>query len=152
MNRFEEQNCEKGQIRVMVLGMYHMGNAGRHVVESEVDDILSPRRQREIEILVKNLAKWKPDIIAVEFPAEKEDELNALYKEYAKGGKAFDREDESRPILSSRNEVVQIGFRLAQYLNHEKLLAIDWFPEFPDWITEEIIKDVMYYKPLAFDP
>ena len=136
------EKCVDSQVRVMLLGTYHMESPGRDVIKPEVDDVLSPKRQGEISSLIKSLARWEPEIIAVEFPYEKQDELNALYKKYIQNSAAF--EDSH---LSSRNEIVQIGFRLAHHLNHEKLLAVDWFPEFPEWITKEDFEDVMYFTP-----
>ena len=110
----------------MILGIYHMdGGKGKHVYEQEIEDVLSPRRQKEIQLLAKNLAKWKPDIIAVEVLREKENLLNAIYLEYLEGKRNFEHE-ENLPFLSSRNEVVQIGFRIAKYLNHKKILAVDF--------------------------
>ena len=136
------EKCIDKQVKVMLLGTFHMENPGRDVIRPEVDDVLSPKRQKEISALIKSLAKWEPEIIAVEFPYEKQDELNALYKNYIQNPTAF--EDSH---LSPRNEIVQIGFRLAKHLNHEKLLAVDWFPEFPEWITKEDFEDVMYFTP-----
>lgn len=149
-----KQKYYEGQIQVMVMGVYHMESSKRHVFVTEVDDVLASKKQYEIRLLVENLARWKPDIIAVEVPRNKEDELNAVYQEYVKGTKKFDREEKFPSLFSSRNEVVQIGFRLAQHLNHDRILAVDWFPEYPEWITEDMIRKVMYYKPSlgSFDP
>ncbi len=147
MKALNKKGKREKQIQVMILGIYHMeGEKGRHVYEKEIDDVLSPRRQKEIELLVGNLAKWKPDIIAVEVLREKENLLNVMYREYLKGKRNFERE-ENLPFLSSRNEVVQVGFRLAKYLNHKKILAVDFYPDYPEWMTIEMIKEVMYYKP-----
>ena len=136
------ENCTDKKVKVMLLGTYHMENPGRDVIKPEGDDVLSPKRQKEIEALVKGLARWEPEIIAVEFPYEKQDELNALYKKYIQNPTAFKDSN-----LSPGNEIVQIGFRLAKRLNHEKLLAVDWFPEFPEWITKEDFENVMYFTP-----
>ncbi len=138
------------QIQVMILGIYHMdGGKGKHVYEQEIEDVLSPKRQKEIQLLAKNLAKWEPDIIAVEVLREKENLLNAIYLEYLEGKRNFEHE-ENLPFLSSRNEVVQIGFRIAKYLNHKKILAVDFYPDYPEWITIEMIREVMYHKPSGF--
>ena len=154
MSRFNEQKYHEGQIQVMVLGVYHMESSKRHVYNKEVDDVLAPKRQYELRLLVENLARWKPDIIAVEVLRNKEGELNAVYQEYVEGIKKFDREEKLPSPFSSRSEVVQIGFRLARHLNHNRILAVDWFPEYPEWITEDMIREVMYYKPYldSYDP
>lgn len=151
MEALNKKEYYRGQIQVMVLGIYHMkGDKGRHVFSTEVDDVLSARRQREIQLLVENLAKWKPDIIAVEVLREKEDMLNAVYQEYLEGKRKYEQE-ENLPFLSSRNEIVQVGFRIAQYLNHKKILAVDFYSDYPEWMTVEMIKEVMYYKPSGFN-
>ena len=53
-----------------------MISSKRHVSITEVDDVLAPKRQHEIKMLIENLTRWKSEIIAVEFPRDKEDELN----------------------------------------------------------------------------
>ncbi len=141
------QTCKEGQVQIMVLGVYHMGNPGRDVHNLEADDVLSPRRQREIKKLVERLAKWKPEAIAVEFPRDKAEGLNAFYREFLEGRRSYNRDTGDATSISVRGEVVQIGFRLAQKLGHRKILAVDWFPQYPDWITEKMLRDVMFYKP-----
>ncbi len=137
----------KQQIQIMILGVYHMVSSKRHISNIDVDDVLAPKRQYEIEMLVENLARWKPESIAVEVSREKEDELNTIYQEYIKGIRRYDREEKSYLPLPTRSEIVQIGFRLAQRLNHTRILAVDCFPEYPEWITEDMIREVMHYKP-----
>ncbi|MEO1047732.1 MAG: hypothetical protein AAFW59_05330, partial [Pseudomonadota bacterium] len=51
---------EGDPVQVMVLGLYHFDNPGADMVNSKVDDMLTPNRQREIEALVESLASWKP--------------------------------------------------------------------------------------------
>lgn len=100
-------------VQVMVLGLYHFDNPGADIVNSEVDDMLAPDRQREIEALVKSLASWKPTKIAVENvgPAP-----------------SFEMEDYARTdelLTSSRNETVQIGYRLGKMLGHNAVYGYD---------------------------
>jgi len=40
MDNFNKQKCQKGQIQVMVLGVYHMGGSKAHVANQEVEDVL----------------------------------------------------------------------------------------------------------------
>jgi len=76
MKMRNKQKYPAGQIQVMILGTYHMETSKRHVSITEVDDVLAPKRQHEIKMLIENLTRWKSEIIAVEFPRDKEDELN----------------------------------------------------------------------------
>ena len=66
----DEESAAPESVEVMVLGVYHFANPGLDVVNFEVDDVLAPRRQREIQILVEALGEWRPTKIAVENMAE----------------------------------------------------------------------------------
>lgn len=106
--------CEAGQVEVMLLGTYHFAGAARDAVQTEVDDVLTPRRQRELDALATRLAAWAPDQIAVEWPADFADSTRARYAAYRAG-----------TLPPSRNEVVQVGFRLAARLGHDTVHPID---------------------------
>ena len=100
-------------VQVMVLGVYHFANPGQDVVNIEVDDMLAPRRQREIEILATTLAEWNPTKIAVENMAQ----LPSL---------KVDDFDQTRELLTKdRNESIQIGYRVAHMLNHSAVYGYD---------------------------
>ncbi len=117
----------------MVLGTYHMDEPGLDAATLDVDDVLVPRRQAELEELTDSLARWNPDRVAVERPYDRADAVNALYDEYRAGERAYDREEEidpphpfrNEPDTECRSEVVQIGFRLAEKLDHERVSPID---------------------------
>ena len=98
----------------MVLGTYHFANPGQDVIKQDIDDVLQPRRQAELEELVTRLASWKPDRIAVEWPISQADTVRARYARYL-----------AKTLPPTRNEVVQIGFRLASRLGHDAVYPID---------------------------
>lgn len=100
-------------VEVMILGVYHFSNPGRDVVNVEVDDFLTERRQRELTNLADALAQWKPTRVAVENVA---DAPNFLMESYA-------RADEL--LSTDRNETVQIGYRVARHLDHEAVYGFD---------------------------
>lgn len=110
----EGATATPARAQVLILGTYHMGGSGDYV-QTSVDDVLSPRRQREIEALVDALAAFRPTKIMVETPFARDSALNARYRRYAAG------QDTLR-----RNETDQIGFRLARRLGHSRLYAIDY--------------------------
>ena len=122
------------QIQVMLLGTYHMDNPGLDVADIEVDDVLTSVRQNQLSTLVGHLARWEPDLVAVERPYERTDRMNQLYREYRNGDREYDREEEfdpphpkrEDPTAECRSEVVQIGFRLADRLNHDRIAPVDW--------------------------
>ena len=106
--------CAPGEVQVMILGTYHFANPGRDVIKQDIDDVLAPKRQAELEDLVTRLAGWKPDRIAVEWPFSRTDSARARYARYRAG-----------TLAPNRNEVVQIGFRLAARLEHAAVYPID---------------------------
>lgn len=126
-----------GTVRVMLLGTYHMDNPGLDQVNVEADDVLSDRRQAELRDLVDRLADWNPDRIALERPHGRGDEVNDRYREYRTGERAYDREERFHsphgmrkdPATECRSEAVQVGFRLADRLDHDSVAAIDEHPD-----------------------
>jgi len=100
-------------VEVMILGTYHMGNPGRDLANMEADDVTQLRRQAEIAAVAEALAAWRPTRVLVEWqrPAP------FTVERY----RAFRPED----LATDRNEVVQIGFRLARMLGHEEVYGFD---------------------------
>ena len=131
---------DPGQIAVMLLGTYHMDNPGLDVVNVDADDVLEPERQRELRALADRLERWAPGVVAVERPRERQDDLDALYEEYRSGERTYDEESavdpdhppHEAPVSECRSEVVQVGFRLADRLGHERVHAVDHPPAVAD--------------------
>lgn len=130
---------EPGQARVMLLGTYHMDNPGLDTHNVDADDVLTSRRQSELEELVDRLAGWNADEVAVERPKDREDAVRDAYRSYRDGEYAYDEEVDIRstgpgredPATECRSEVVQVGFRLADRLAHETVHAVDSHPDPP---------------------
>ena len=57
---------------IMILGSTHLANDGLDVYNTKMDDVRTPKRQREIKQLVEQLREFKPTKIALE-----RDEKNA---------------------------------------------------------------------------
>ncbi|GAA4036458.1 DUF5694 domain-containing protein [Parerythrobacter jejuensis] len=104
-------------VEVMILGSYHFANPGRDAVNMEVDDVLSPRRQKEIATLSNTLAQWAPTRVVVEARASGPDFELADYA------------DTDTLLSTSRNESVQIGYRLARAMGHRAVFGFDEQPE-----------------------
>lgn len=104
---------------VLVLGVYHMANPEHDIFNMHADDVLSPKRQQEIAELAAVLRKFKPTKIAVEADYGR-DVVPKRYAEYLAG---------TQPL--SRNEVEQIGFRLAKDLGHTAIYPVDADGDFP---------------------
>ncbi|EJN59972.1 DUF5694 domain-containing protein [Halogranum rubrum] len=121
------------QVDVVLLGTYHMNEPGLDTVNISTDDVLADARQRELETLVSNLERADPDHVAVERPASQADDVNTVYERYRDGDVAYDEERTFDPqhvhhdadLLSCRGETVQVGFRLADRLGHERVVSVD---------------------------
>lgn len=109
------EQCPAGRSPIMILGTYHMGNPGLDAHNMEADDVLSARRQREIAELNERLAAFGPTKIMLESPYADRDEQQARYKAYLAG-----------TYKLGRNEIDQIGFRLARRLGHASVHPIDY--------------------------
>ena len=133
-------DCEDEQVRVMLLGTHHMANPGNDEVNVDADDVLADERQAELETLTDRLVEFRPDRIAIEWPYDWHDGVRALYDEYRSGERAYDREKQiateeyfdADVNLDCRNETIQVGFRLADRLDHDRVAAIDEHPPKPD--------------------
>ena len=44
--------CGPAEVQVMLLGTYHFANPGRDVIKQDIDDVLQPKRQAELEDLL----------------------------------------------------------------------------------------------------
>lgn len=112
----EDEAPAPEKVSVMVLGVYHFANPGLDMANVEVDDVLAPRRQQEIAALVDTLAEWQPSRIAVENQAAAPE---LTMSDYA---------DTEELLGTTRNESVQIGYRLARQLGHDAVYGYDEQP------------------------
>lgn len=110
---------EARRAEVLVLGVYHMANPGRDLFNVQADDVLAPKRQREIAELAGVLKKFRPTKIAVEADYGT-DAVPKRYAEYLAGGHEL-----------TRNEIEQVGFRLAKESGHKNVYPVDADGDFP---------------------
>lgn len=92
-------------VQVMVLGTYHFGNPGLDVNNMKADDVLTPRRQRDLELLADELAKFRPTRIMVERLGQGPQSTPKSWQEYTPA-----------KLSTEREEAVQIAYRLADKL------------------------------------
>ena len=104
---------------VLVLGTYHMANPGHDIFNTQADDVLAPKRQAEIVRLIEVLKRFQPTKIAVKAEIGN-DRTPRLYADYLAGKHEL-----------SRNEIEQIGFRLAKVLGHTTVYPTDVDGDFP---------------------
>jgi hypothetical protein len=106
---------------IMVLGTYHMANPGHDIHNMQADDVLSPKRQQEIARLVEVLKRFNPTKIAIEADVSGK-RATQEYSDYLAG-----------KYTLSRNEIDQIGYRLAKELGHSTIYPVDVDGDFP-WL------------------
>jgi hypothetical protein len=104
---------------ILIVGTYHMANPGRDVANMEADDVFSARRQSEMTQLIEVLRKFRPTRIAVEASITSS-RVPRDYAAYRAG-----------TYTLTRNEVDQIGYRLAKELGHETVYPVDADGDFP---------------------
>ncbi len=114
-----EKPAAPARAEVLVLGVYHMSNPGHDIFNMQADDVLAPKRQAEIAQVIAALAKFHPTKIAVEGDVF-DDRIPKRYADYLAGKHEL-----------TRNEIEQIGFRLAKELGHKTVYAVDVDGEFP---------------------
>ena len=121
----------KEKAKILILGTYHFNNGGEHLINFEGEDITSAKKQKEIKEVIEKLQQFKPNKIAVEAKKEKEKELNEAYSDYCRNHFKEDNE-----TIGHRHEIVQLGFRLGQILNHDKIYPVDFSVNLPDKVFE----------------
>ena len=105
---------------IMILGSWHFTSSGLDGINEKTDDVRAPKRQREIEQVIKKLKEFKPTKIAIEVDSSRDAEINAEYQDYLSGTY------ELGPY-----EGEQIGYRLAKEFGHSKIYCVDHWPEHP---------------------
>lgn len=103
-------------VAVMVLGTFHMANPGRDLHNQKVPDVLAAEQQGQLARVAASLAAFRPTRIDVEWPREL---VAERYPKFLDG-----------TLAPSRNEVVQLGFRLGK-LTGAAVEGIDADGDFP---------------------
>lgn len=113
----EKQDGQRGE--VLVVGVYHMANPGHDIHNMKADDVLAPKRQAEMAQLLEVLKRFHPTKVAIESDAG-DDRIPKRYADYLAGKYEL-----------SRNEIDQIGLRLAKDLGHKTVYPVDADSDFP---------------------
>lgn len=104
-------------VRVIVLGTVHLSNTNLDALNVAVDDVFAEKRQAELAEVDAALARFAPTAVALEWPAAT---VAERFPQYLAG-----------TLEPSRNEVVQIGFRLARTAGVDRVHGIDVEGDFP---------------------
>lgn len=105
-------------VQVMVLGSYHFGNPGLDTHNMQVDSVLTPRKQAELDAVARALLAFKPSHVMVEMTAKGPALVVDSYSRFTPA-----------QLLTEANEIVQIGFRTAQLAGLKVVHGIDEQPE-----------------------
>ncbi len=101
--------------QVLLLGVFHFQDAGADLYKPKYSvNIMSQKRQDELEYLIRALEKYEPTKIVVEVKQNEQQLLDSLYHEYLN----------DRFELKSK-EVFQIGFKLGKRLGLSGLISGD---------------------------
>ena len=109
------QNDQSKKTEVLLLGTFHFANPGLDVAQFEDVNILSEKRQKEVEDLVAKLKQFKPNKIFIEAPASSQKRYDSLLLAYINGTHKL-----------NANESQQVGFRLARECGLSRLYCIDY--------------------------
>jgi hypothetical protein len=115
-------NAVQGQTpgpEILIVGTFHMANPGHDLANISADDVLAPRRQQEMARLLAALRQFHPTKIAIESDITS-NRATQQYADYLAG----------RYVLT-RNEIDQIGFRLAKELGLKTIYPVDVDGDFP---------------------
>jgi Family of unknown function (DUF5694) len=107
---------------VMLIGVFHFHNPGLDVAQFKVDDMLSDKRQREIEEVRQLLVNYRPDAIFTEVGLPRRQWLDSTYQAFRK---------DQKTIKTKRDELYQLVMPVAQRLNHPMVYATDGDADFP---------------------
>lgn len=102
-------------MEILLLGTIHLGETTDAIQLTAEEK--NQFQEQQFEILTNDLATFKPDQIFVEYPYKLQHELHATYK------------NNSAPDALQKNEIYQIGFRLANKLSLDTITAVDWNEE-----------------------
>jgi hypothetical protein len=99
----------------LFVGSYHMANHNRDVHNTRADDVLAPRRQEEIAEVARLLERYRPTRVMVETGPASQAKLDADFAASCHG---------DRPL--GRDEVEQLGYRIACDLGLPGVTGVDW--------------------------
>lgn len=105
---------------LLVIGSPHFDNPNTGIADPNVDNVMKPDRQREIEAVIERLARFHPNHVAIEWDAADQAGLDKRYAAYRAG----------RYTLSA-DERDQLGLRLAKRLDLPRVDAVDFQGDAP---------------------
>ena len=121
--------------QVLLIGTFHFNNPGADVAKVKTFDVMTPKVQTELETITDKIHRFHPDKVFVEWPWNKQSDLDALYAQYLAGNyEAYVTATYTKPAqrnLHLKGEIVQLAFRAGKKLNMTRIYAIDYKNDFP---------------------
>jgi len=103
---------------ILLIGTSHFAGSQTDTHSSKVDDVLSPKRQAELDGIARDISRWRPQVVFVECDADQQSDIDDRYAAYRSG-----RYD---PVAAGdRNEMSQLGFRIADKAGIDTLTCVD---------------------------
>lgn len=105
------------KVKIITLGVFHFNFPNldvQKIDDKDKIDVLEAKYQKEILRIVGALKEFKPTKIAIEANPTSQKKIDSLYEAYKLGKHSL-----------GRNEIEQLGFRLANELRIEKLECVD---------------------------
>ena len=119
----------------LIVGCGHWGNPGLDLRQVEFDDMLAPKRQSEIAIVLDRLVRFKPARVALEIEARAMPGVQRDYEAWRSGSFAL-----------TANERHQLGFRLAGMMGHDRVFGIDWHDHTREIGWDKVIEFALEYN------
>ena len=125
---------ENPKVEVMVLGTFHFHHSPDYY------NINTPQHQQELEQVLASLAEFAPGKIMLEASYKDSAKFDSLYQKYRAGDLAL-----------TRNERQQLGFRLADRLNHNTVYTVDYILQWPygevmGWAEKNAPEFMQFYE------
>ena len=114
-----DQNAKQNKVQVLLVGTSHWNNyqsKGLDVAQTNEVDILSSHYQKDLDEIVSKIKSFNPSKIFVERTIRYQPNLDSLYQLYCTSDWGENR----------RNEIYQLGFKVAKSLNHKRVYGIDF--------------------------
>ncbi len=102
------------KIKVYIVGTFHFDGSAGDVYKTGREDMKTPENQRQLDDLVRRLAKASPDRVFVEWTTDRQGYVDTTYQLYLRN--EFDL---------GNNEVYQVGYRLGRHLQHQHIYCAD---------------------------
>jgi hypothetical protein len=96
-------------------GTFYFDNPGLDIAQFDDANILSPKRQSEVNDVIEKLKDFRPTKIFAEYPVESQQKVDNAVMKYKAGD-----------LPQNASEVNQLAYRLAKELNLPIVYAVDY--------------------------